>query len=645
MVNFASLILSLIYIGILALIGAEFPPMLLSVLLLMCLWNLLLASKRSSRPGALLTNILAAALLVVLFISINLKQSVLLFVAMLLQASILKLLQARTEKQLKTVIVLSFFCISTVFLYKQDLISTFLVGVFFIALTAALASVSGVRSARISFLKAIQSLALAMPIAAMMLIFVPKMPAFWKLPGANSSKTGLNERVDPFNIANLAKSGELVFRAEFANTPPAPPYYWRAMLHDEFDGNAWVKSEGIIAADTSIDFQSYENQATIYLEKSANPWLYTLGYGGSNLSSILNLRHGLLRRKDPSASSFQYPLRYTEQPEMPLSQYGYRFYTQLPVDGNPESRKLARQIKAQTNTTDEFIDALYRHYSINGFTYTLTPTPITGGDTLDIFLTQTQRGFCGHYASVSAFIMRSAGIPARLVSGYLGGEKVTDKNYLAVYQYDAHAWVEYYDGKKWQRFDATAVVAPERLNGSLSQVENLQQEFLDNLDFGLIQFANFESLRWLRIKLEELDYSWTKWVLGFDQQKQSNMLKDLLGNKLAQYSMVIVVLSLAIILTVLLLINSRQHKVNLSFSAKQLQRLFAAADKSGLLSSEQLTPVNQLHYLALHNPSIKPYIEQIEQTYIKQTYEQADLSQHQQSALKRAVNKSIKLLG
>ncbi|WP_462158389.1 transglutaminase TgpA family protein [Pseudoalteromonas sp. GB56] len=645
MVNFASLILSLIYIGILALIGAEFPPMLLSVLLLLCLWNLLLSSKRSKRPGPMLTNILAAALLAVLFITINLNQSVLLFVAMLLQACILKFLQARTEKQLKTVIVLSFFSISTVFLYKFDLISTFLVGIFFIGLIAALSSVSGVRSARVSLFKAMQTILIAVPIASMMLIFIPKIPAFWKLPGASSATTGLNERIDPFDIANLAKSGELVFRAEFDNNAPNPPYYWRALLHDEFDGKAWVRSESIYAAASATEVQNYENNATIYLEKSANPWLYTLGYGVSNSPSILNLRHGLIRRKDPSASSFQYPLNFSEQPDLALSEYEYRFYTQLPVTGNPESRKLARQIKSLTSNTQGFIEALYSHYAVNGFTYTLTPTPITGTDTLDIFLTQTQRGFCGHYASVSAFIMRSAGIPARLVSGYLGGEQVTDKNYLAVYQYDAHAWVEYYDGEKWQRFDATSVVAPERLNGSLSQVEELQREFLDNLDFGLIQFANFESLRWLRMKLEELDYSWTKWVLGFDQQQQNNMLKNLLGNKFAQYSMVIVVLCLAIILTVILLISSRQHKTHLSYSAKQLQRLFKAADKLGLLSSEQLTPVNQLHYLARQNPRIESYIEQIKRTYIEQTYKQAEISKNQQTALKRAVNKSIKTLG
>ncbi|WP_158681456.1 transglutaminase family protein [Pseudoalteromonas sp. T1lg88] len=645
MSNFASSALSFIYIGILMMLSAELPTMLLSLLLLLCLWNLLLANKGLTRPAMLATNLLAAALLAVLFITVNLKQSVLLFVIMLLQASILKLLQAESAKQQQTVIVLTFFSISTVFLYQQSLYSTLLVGVFFVTLTIALASLNGLPTTRLAMRKSIYSLCIAVPLAALMLVFVPKMPAFWQLPGANTAKTGLNERVDPFDIASLAKSDELVFRAEFNDDQAAPPYYWRAMLHTSFDGKAWVKEKAPAYERQNIDWPAYTGSAQIYLEKSANPWLYTLGDGVSPAADVRNINDGLLLRQDPSASNFKYPLRYRPQLPAALSQYEYRYYTQLPLQGNPLARNLAKRLLAKSDNVDAFISELYEHYRYQGFTYTLTPTPITGSNSLDIFLTQTQRGFCGHYASVSAFMMRSVGIPARLVSGYLGGENVGDSNYLSVYQYDAHAWVEYHDGEQWQRFDATSVVAPERLNGSLSQVDQLQQEFRANLDLGLLQLSGFKSLNWLRIQLEKIDYRWTKWVLGFDQEKQNNFLKELLGSQFAQYSMALVVIGIALVLFVILILSSRHRKVQLTFSAKQLAKLFNAADNSSLLSPEQLTPVAQLNYLATHTPRLKTQMEQISRFYIQATYEQKPLTKKQRSEFRKVVNKSIKIIG
>ncbi|MBS3796715.1 DUF3488 and transglutaminase-like domain-containing protein [Pseudoalteromonas sp. BDTF-M6] len=645
MTNFASSALSFIYIGIIMLLANELPTMLLSLLLLLCLWNLLMASKGLTRPATLITNILAAALLAVLFITVDLKQSVLLFVTMLLQASILKLLQAGNAKQQQTVIVLTFFSISTVFLYQQSLYSTLLVGLFFITLTIALASLNGLPTTRLATRKSIYSLSIAVPLAALMLVFVPKMPAFWQLPGANSAKTGLNERIDPFDIASLAKSDELVFRAEFNDTQAAPPYYWRAMLHTSFDGKAWVKEQGPAQVRQDIDWPAYSGSAQIYLEKSANRWLYTLGDGVSRASEVRNLYDGLLQRKDPSASSFKYPLRYRPQLPATLSRYEYQFYTQLPQQGNPHARRLAKRLGASSKDAEAFASELYGYYRNQGFTYTLTPTPITGSDTLDIFLTQTQRGFCGHYASVSAFMMRSVGIPARVVSGYLGGENVGGSNYLSVYQYDAHAWVEYHDGERWQRFDATSVVAPERLNGSLSQVDQLQQEFRANLELGLLQLSNFESLNWLRIQLEKIDYTWTKWVLGFDQEKQNNLLKGLLGSQFAQYSMALVVIVIALVLFIVLMLSSRQRKVQLSFGATQLAKLFNAADASALLSPQQLTPVAQLAYLATHTPKLKAQMEQISRLYVQATYKQKPLTNKQRLELKKLVNQSIKIIG
>ncbi|WP_151172761.1 transglutaminase family protein [Pseudoalteromonas ruthenica] len=645
MLSFVSTVLSVIYIGIFTLIGAELPSLMLSLLLLLCLWNLLLANKSLTRPGALATNLLAAACLGVLFVSVSYDESVLLFVSMLLQAAILKLLQAKTPKQLSTVIVLTFFSLSTVFLYQQSLYSSILVAIFYVCLLASLAALHGARTPKRAYFQALGSFAMAIPIAALLLLFIPKVPAFWKLPGAGGAKTGLNERIDPFNIANLAKSDDLVFRAEFPGQLPAPPYYWRALNHEEFDGKAWIKAQRPPRPRTDIDWQSYSAQATLYLESSANRWLYALQDSVSPSQKVENLRGGLLKRKESAASSFQYPLLYRPVQASVLTNYQSRLNRLLPTDGNPQARALARQLSQSTNTANQFASRLMGFYEQQGFSYTLTPTPITDDNFLDVFLTQTKRGFCGHYASTSAFIMRAAGIPARVVSGYLGGEQSEQGNYLRVYQYDAHAWVEYYDGNQWQRFDATSVVAPERLNGSLSQVQELQQEFMDNLDVGLLQLSHIEALNWLRLTLEELDYSWTKWVLGFDQQKQKSVLKDLLGNQIAQYSMVLALCVVALVLLGLLLLGSRKQQQSMSFSAKWLNRLFLYADKQALLSTQNSTPKQKLAQLATHCPGAATPLARIEQLYTLAAYKQRPLTKAQKKDLVKQVKKAIKIIG
>ncbi|XQF93763.1 transglutaminaseTgpA domain-containing protein [Pseudoalteromonas espejiana] len=360
------------------------------------------------------------------------------------------------------------------------------------------------------------------------------MPAFWQLPGPKLAKTGLSEQVDPFDIAKLSNSDELVFRVRFDNKTPVSPYYWRALVHDTFDGNAWKTSDLLKFNNKTtepIKQLSVTNSYTIIAEPANQKWLYGLNYATSNNKYVDSNALGLLRKKQYQAKSLQYQVSNSPLSTEQLSDWQINYYTRLNNKTNSQAQQLAITLKERSRSDKDFYNTLLNYFATKGFSYTLTPDPMTGNNTIDQFLFEKQRGFCGHYASAAAYMFRNSRYSCSFGKWLFRGRKNQANNYLSVRQYDAHAWVEVYINNQWQIFDATAVVAPERLNGSLSQNEELNDEFKSNLDFGLVSLSNFAAINWLRLKLETLDYQWTSWVLGFDEEKQSNFLKSLFGSK------------------------------------------------------------------------------------------------------------------
>ncbi|WP_429066257.1 transglutaminase-like domain-containing protein [Aeromonas veronii] len=187
---------------------------------------------------------------------------------------------------------------------------------------------------------------------------------------------------------------------------------------------------------------------------------------------------------------------------------------QLPARGNPRARAYGQELAARYPERAELVAALLAQFRSQSYYYTLTP-PRLGSDRVDEFLFDTRQGFCGHYAMATAFVLRAAGIPARLVTGYLGGEWNPTGNYLAVHQFDAHAWVEYLDeGGKWQRIDPTAAVAPERIEGGVR--EALSDEFTAADPLALQRYRNWALLNQLRWWGNNIDYQWSRRVIGYD---------------------------------------------------------------------------------------------------------------------------------
>lgn len=643
-----NLSLSIVYILVLSFIFTELPPLFNTLLASLCIWNLAVTLLKRNKPNAILANTLAGLSLLILFYDVGFSDTVTLFVAMLILSSLFKLLQANTKKHYQTIILLSFFSLSTVYLFSQSLFATLVISMLYILNFALLALIESKHSLKIAAKDSCKLLLLALPLAIFLLLLLPKLPAFWQLPGPKLAKTGLSESVDPFDIAKLSNSDELVFRAKFDQQKPSSPYYWRAIIHDEFDGKRWLisdilKSQQVIDQITSAERGEPLYSYQIFAEPGAKPWLYGLQFADSAHQDIKTTSNGLLLRKRFLANSISYTAQSYAFSLAELSRSAHYQNVQLSLakETNLQSQSLAKRLYEQHNNDDQaFYSALYDYFANNNFSYTLTPDPITGNNTLDQFLFANKRGFCGHYASTAAFMFRSVGIPARVVSGYLGGEYNQQNSYMSVYQYDAHAWVEVFiKNKGWQIFDATAVVSPERLNGSLSQHLQLNSEFNNNLSFGLLRLSNIAGINWLRLELENLDYQWTNWVLGFDQQKQSSLLKELFGNKqLWQISLIVIAtVCLAFICYFVYLSWPKKPESPAYSLAKDYLTVVRWCNKQGIAAPSNQTPLQFLAYAAQQLPNKRTYIMQFAQLYSDVRYRQLIFSAYRKKHSKNLV--------
>ena len=281
-------------------------------------------------------------------------------------------------------------------------------------------------------------------------------------------------------------------------------------------------------------FFNYE----VIAEPTYQPWLFALDIAvPANPQSRRNIMQSsdfLLFNRQPVVSKYQYAVR--SYPEALASQTlttSERYINlSLPEKANNRTREWVKNLRAQHQDNNKFVKAVLGHFIDNPFVYTLRPDVMLV-DPVDRFLFDNQAGFCSHYASALAYALRLGGIPARIVTGYQGGELVenTGKSpYLSIYQYDSHAWVETWgDNSGWQRIDPTALVSPDRIEFGLQQAMQEEGSFLADSPFALARLANIDWLNNVRLFLADIDYNWSRWVLGFNSDRQRDLFKSILG--------------------------------------------------------------------------------------------------------------------
>lgn len=462
---------------------------------------------------------------------------------LLVGAFLLKLLEMHRQRDAYVFLVLGYFVAATVFLFYQGPFSALYVLLLLWLLTAALVGVnvptahwSGRSHGRTSGVILLQSI----PVMVALFIFVPRFEPLWAIPSADGkAKTGMSDTLSPGNISELSESTELAFRVEFFNRAPEQrELYWRGLVLTEFDGRTWHQGRWRNAQLQIPDRHAMpswwlqlsnlppelSHHYRIMLEPSGQRWLYGLAHSmthtegiGAALGATLAASRELNERFIYELQSYPEVLLY-DRLEGELEKY----YLMLPPVVDPQTRQLAAQLSARYSDPNALVEGALAWFHSEPFHYTLRP-PTTGKNTHDDFLFSTQRGFCEHYASAFAFLMRAAGIPSRIVVGYQGGEWNARSGHLSVYQYHAHAWVEVWIADKgWVRVDPTATVAPERIEQERT-VSDASESRAHVLWYGNRLVLS------LRAQLDWMEFNWQRWVLNYDEQQQGQFLRNLLG--------------------------------------------------------------------------------------------------------------------
>ncbi len=384
---------------------------------------------------------------------------------------------------------------------------------------------------RLAFRHAATALLLTLPLAAVLFVAVPRMSEpLWRIPqpNQNQAKTGLSDTMQPGSISNLVQSNELAFNATFDDgfTPQPSDLYWRAITMSQFDGKQWRADDDFLEsnADTALTPSVVSYNMIMRDEQGRIP---ALDYPFIN-SSAANSRskmhfaegHTVRVRSHDGLRRFnlQAALGNRLPEKLPIGQQ--QRLSALPRTGNPRTRELAAQLRSQSASTADMVNRALAYYRSQPFAYTLNPPLDDSANRIDNFLFANRRGFCEHYAESFVILMRAAGLPARVVTGYQGGEYNPDGGFWQVRGKDAHAWAEVWlpEEQAWMRVDPTATVSSSRIEQGLSSA-------LDSGEQELV--AGSSNWQWWSKLTAESQFYWQQWVVNYDSSAQQNLFRRL----------------------------------------------------------------------------------------------------------------------
>ncbi len=458
-------------------------------------------------------------------------------VVLLIAAFVLKLVELRSQRDALVLILLGFFCVVTAYLFDDSLLAA---AYSLLPVSALLAALIGLQQSRLAMRPwptlrlALGLLAQALPLMLLLFVFFPRLGPLWTLPNPNNQAlSGLSDSMTPADIAELSKSDELVFTATFNGAPPArTQLYWRALTLEHFDGRRWSQAPLVSRQNAPQWLPSGQPwEYSVIAQASGRNWLFALDVARSEEGGVQARRDFSLQYQRPIDQPLRYQVRswpdVLRDANLPLSSLADSL--QLPAEGDPRSRAWARELQARHPQPDALVQALLQHFNREPYHYTLKPPPV-GIDSIDEFLFRTRRGFCAHYAGAMTFVLRAAGIPARVVAGYQGGELNPRGNFFTVRQFDAHAWVEYWQaGQGWTSVDPTFAVAPERIEQGLEQALSGEQSFLADSPLSPLRYRQVAWLNQLRLGWDDLNHGWQRWVLGYQGAQQLQLLQRWFG--------------------------------------------------------------------------------------------------------------------
>lgn len=553
------LTLSLILIAQMA-----FIPVLLSIIFaisILCIWIYLKRQQPFPKIGTFLLTVLALGSI---YLSYQSFIGVEAGVAVLSTFLFAKSLESKNRRDLIILFNFALFVAASSFLYSQSfgmaivivlcLISC-LIGLYRIQTSEFEQEPTTQRAALQQDAKHVAKFILyAIPFFLLLFIFFPRLPPLWHIPiPENKGVTGISDSMSPGDIAELSQSSALAFRiiGDVSKLPPRSELYWRALVLDEYDGQRWTSS--------FVNQQPLMRQP---MDSSPVPvgWNYQYLAADPSVFWIMGLEKSIpVERRYYNRQDWSIvPRRLTQRVEpIPLQwigtqydpqavgQYLARINSQVQRRFDPRAQQLAQRLYTQSaEDPRRYVQNVLNWYQQNNFVYTLKPGQL-GQNRIDEFLFNSRQGFCEHYASSFVMLMRYVGIPARVVTGYQGGELAPDRKSWEVRQLDAHAWTEVWLDQKWQRFDPTAMIAPQRIDGGMQNLISQDERVWSNNSTWTSQ--NNQWMTKMRVWSDYASYQWQSKVVGYNAESQQNWLSKL-GLSSAYSSIIVLLGSIALLI-------------------------------------------------------------------------------------------------
>ena len=569
-----------------------------AVLVLLLIWRAFLTLTQRPTPSRLLMMPLLMAAGAAVYLQYRTVVGQQAGVTFLLLLMALKLLEMRARRDIFVVIFLSFFILLTQFLNGQEIhvavMALMAVAALFFVLISVNLDDTDLPAGR-KFKMVGLTLLKAIPLTAVLFVLFPRISGpLWGTPGDTATgNTGLSNSMAPGSISRLLESGEIAFRVRFEGAPPSnDKLYWRGPVFGTFTGRAWgpllQRQQDPPPISIKGDARSIVSYS-VTLEPNNRDWLFALEapvalpvLGDFSVRITPEMR---IITSDLVRQRVRYDMRsYTSYRfNVEANESERRNWLDLPPTYNPRSLQLAEEIRSRSGNDADRVRATLDHLRRGGYAYTLSP-PRLGRNSIDEFLFDTRQGYCEHYSSAFVFLMRALDVPARVVTGYQGGELNPVDGFITVRQSDAHAWSEVWlQGRGWVRVDPTAIVAPARIDQGASE---LARQSGITLPGGA---SSFTWLRSIRFNWEAVQNSWNQWVLSYSQDRQRDLL-GLLGltpnwESLALMLAVIVAIVLAAMAGISL--RSRTERDPLGEAFRLLRDRL---DRAGVTTAEHLGP-------------------------------------------------------
>ena len=486
------------------------------------------------------------------------------FISLLMMGCSLKFLEYANKRDLYVqCCALLFLTIIPLIFHYQFYVMIYII-VMCIMIIWAFVSITHVQSVKEDLRLLLKIILPAVPVTIVMFLVLPRTGAFWVIPNLDKTQSGISSTLNIDGLGDMSKSDKLVARVVFHGNIPSSRYF-RALVYEKYSAEGWIEGDDDRNKRRTLAFYKYlpgskaqpqplaaKTDYDIILENTGTPYIPTLRYSYTNMRRVFYLSTDVYTTNNNGSGRQYYHFTYLPDKSPQSERLGTRqsdntlYYSEY---NNESTQAFVKQITAEAENDREKVQAILKFFSSGQFKYTLTPGRYSRASFLDDFLFKRKQGYCVHYASAMALMLRMAGIPSRVVGGYMGGEVNSDENYVTLREYDAHAWVEAYVDHKWTEYDPTALIA----NWNYSS----EGESVIGMSNGIrAEDSLLSSLDKIR---EFIDMQWTMFILNFDSERQQSLFKGSIAAILG-----LVLLAFAAYVAILMLTSGDKKRVRLA---------------------------------------------------------------------------------